>query len=108
MKFEKIVKNRVDKIEKILVEKGKEYAKENDRFHNFNEAARMEGSTPEKALWGMFLKHYVSVRDMVFQNRKFEIDQIDEKIGDAINYFILLEGLLKIKISEEKNEEKNK
>ncbi|RLB94056.1 MAG: hypothetical protein DRH26_02200 [Deltaproteobacteria bacterium] len=98
-KFNEIVKARLEKIEIILGEKAKEYAPKNDRFHNFNVAARISGTTPEKALYGMMLKHEVSVLDLIemAENEPDKLNEalIDEKIGDNIDYLILLEGLLK-------------
>ena len=97
--FDKIVNARLEKIKNILGAKAEEYASYDDRFHNFNVAGRMAGVTPEKALYGMMLKHEVSVIDLIemagTEPSKLNESLIDEKIGDNINYLILLEGLLK-------------
>ena len=100
MDFDKIVHERIDSILSTLTQKAKEYAKGGDRFHNFNIAARMLETTPEKALYGMMLKHMVSVLDLVNAVPDTEITEaiINEKIGDNINYLILLEGLLKERV----------
>ena len=92
--FNQVVENRVYKIKQTLIKKGREYSSEGNRFHNFDIAARMKGSTPEKALDGMLLKHIVSVDDMINNPHNVTVEMIDEKIGDVINYMILLEGLL--------------
>lgn len=92
--FNKVVEKRTEKISKTLLKKAGEYSKDTNRFHNFDVAARMRGITPELALDGMRLKHVVSVDDMVNNPDMVTVDMIDEKIGDAINYLILLEGLL--------------
>jgi hypothetical protein len=96
-KFDECVENRIARIRKVLTAKAEEYATEGNRFHNFDVAARILDCTPEQALRGMLLKHIVSVLDLI-QGAE-EVDQInaaviDEKIGDTINYLILLEGLL--------------
>ncbi len=57
-------------------------------------AAGFQGITPEKALWGMATKHLVSISDMVSQGRDYSEDVWDEKIGDAINYLILLRAMV--------------
>jgi len=97
--FNEIVELRLEKIKKILGEKAQEYASGGDRFHNFNVAGRIAGITPEKALYGMMLKHEVSVIDLIeladTDPGKLNEAIIDEKIGDFVNYLILLEGLLK-------------
>lgn len=90
--FSQIVESRIEKIRRILGAKGAEYAAEGDRFHNFHVAARVDDETPRKALWGMAKKHLVSVIDLV--NEHLDDDYADEKIGDMVNYLILLEGLI--------------
>jgi hypothetical protein len=94
--FDKIVQSRIGKIGKILSNKAKEYASWVDRLHNFKVAARITGETPEMALRGMLMKHIVSVFDIIEHCRTLTIRQIiiDEKLGDSINYLILLEALL--------------
>ena len=93
--FNKLVKNRCEKIHSVLASKAKEYAVDNNRFHNFDLAAAVNNTTPEKALWGMATKHLVSVIDIVNSPETVSLELIEEKIGDMINYLILLEGLLK-------------
>ena len=90
VEFDKIVDERIKKIKEVLQKKGDEYAT-GDRMHNFKRAGELLGCTPEKALLGFLVKHIISVIDLI--NGK-PLD-IDEKIGDCINYFILLEALLK-------------
>ena len=101
--FEAVLQSRLEKIKTVLGTKAKEYSSTNDRYHNFNVAGRMAGTTPEKALKGMMLKHEVSVLDLIewseSEPTKITEELIDEKIGDNINYLILLEGMLKQRIS---------
>ena len=95
--FEKIVKNRLKHCKKLLCSKGDEYARGDDRLHNFKKAAAMSHTTPEDALWGMWVKHLVSVKDMVDDPKRSSDRMIDEKISDLINYGLLLEAILKEK-----------
>ena len=92
------VSQRCSAIKNVLQAKAQEYASTTSRFHNFEVAARIANTTPEKALKGMMLKHEVSVMDLIewaeSSPQKLSIAIIDEKIGDNINYLILLEGLL--------------
>lgn len=97
-KFEQVVKNRIEKIKNILGNKAKEYASRIDRLHNFNEARKIfRCETKEYALLGMLNKHLVSVVDMIEKWEKYgilpSVSMVDEKIGDTINYSILLEAL---------------
>lgn len=99
--FNRVVERRVNLIRQILETKAAEYADPSDRFHNFNVAARIAATTPEKALMGMRLKHEVSVMDLVeCAHENLTVALIEEKIGDNINYLILLEGMLKTRITD--------
>jgi len=92
--FDEIVENRLAKCVKVLCNKANEYATGGDRLHNFKRAGTMLDITPEKALEGMLVKHLVSVQDLINVPEKATLGLIDEKIGDVLNYFLLLESLL--------------
>lgn len=101
-KFIQIVEERCEKIKKVLAHKAKEYAR-GDRLSNFKRAASFGKCTPEKALLGMLTKHLVATFDFVddLENGKvMPLEQWEEKIGDSINYLILLEGLIKERIND--------
>lgn len=98
-KFSEIVSARCAEIQTRLCRKAAEYAAGDDRLYNFKRAAEIGRTEPEKALWGMLLKHLVSIIDMV-EGRTLPAEYlIDEKIGDAIAYLCLLEAVLREKIS---------
>jgi hypothetical protein len=99
--FDSLVVERCEKIKKLLSSKGKEYASEDERLHNFKAASAATGRTWEQALWGIYMKHWVSVQDMVEGALKPTKELIDEKIGDSINYHILLEALMLERLTEE-------
>ncbi len=94
--FDKILSRRLDLTRTVLGSKAKEYAAGEDRLHNFHAAGRLLGTAPEAALLGFLTKHLVSVVDLVkalpgvVPPRAY----VDEKVGDCINYLILLEALL--------------
>ncbi len=92
--FNKILNARCKKMKSMLTTKADEYASSTDRLHNFKAAARMLDATPEVALEGMAMKHAVSVQDMVEHPDIITSELIDEKIGDCINYLVLLEALM--------------
>lgn len=104
--FDHIVNDRCILIKRTLVEKGKEYRRNNDPLHNFRIAAKVQNTTEEKALWGFAAKHYVSFLDIINdieQGNLPAIDVVDEKIGDLINYLILCEASIKEKIINKSN-----
>jgi len=92
-KFDKIVAIRLHKIEELLLRKSKEYAFNGDRLWNFKQAARFTGQSQQKALWGIAAKHFASVDDLVNKRLAPRREMIDEKIGDLINYLIILEAV---------------
>jgi len=95
--FNMIVDRRLVECRKILSRKAEEYAGDVDRLENFKRAGRLQRVEPETALLGMWAKHLVSVI-MMMEDVELEIipsqEYVDEKIGDLINYAILLEALL--------------
>jgi hypothetical protein len=93
------VRGRIRKIQELFFKKQKEYAPGSDKMHNFRTAARMLNTSMEDALRGMLMKHIVSVNDMIEKTQsnpeyKPEHELVSEKIGDIINYYILLEAML--------------
>ena len=100
-KFNEVISDRIQKCLDTLGVKANEYATD-DRLHNFKVAGEIQNCTPIKALGGMMCKHTVSVYDLIneFENgKKIPIDLWNEKIGDSINYLLLLTAL----IEESKN-----
>lgn len=91
--FNELLDNRIKNIIDTLKLKGSEYAFNSDRLHNFKVAAQISNQTPEKALWGMAMKHLVSVTDLIEERLENNRHNVNEKIGDLINYLILLEAL---------------
>jgi hypothetical protein len=92
----RIVEKRIQKIRDSLISKQGEYSRSEDAFHNFNTAGRILDVTPERALMGMAVKHFVSVLDMIESSgdKVHPAEYVSEKIGDLINYLILVEGML--------------
>lgn len=96
--FDKIVTERTQKIKDILASKAEEYASDTDRLHNFKAGAAMFQCTPERHCAYLMSKHLISIFDMV---RDIDMGilasraQWEEKLGDAINYLILLEALVR-------------
>lgn len=97
--FEDVINRRIELIKEILASKAEEYSTDTDRFQNFNEGASLTKQSPERTLWGYAAKHFVSILKMlddIDKNIPLKEEVVDEKLGDSINYLILLEGLMKI------------
>jgi hypothetical protein len=92
-RFSEVLDSRIEKIRTTLDSKSKEYSTAGDKLYNFVRAAEMSRTTVQSALWGMFAKHLVSVADLVEGSLTASPAMVNEKIGDAINYLILLEAV---------------
>ena len=95
--FNTIVGKRFDQCYKTLAEKGEEYSREGDRLWNFKRAGEKRRKTPAEALLDMKVKHDVSIDDIVDGMKRGvlpSLETVAEKIGDSINYLLLLEGLI--------------
>ena len=90
--FTEILSARIQSIIDTLGSKAKEYAI-GDRLYNFKRAAEISRTTPARALAGMWMKHVVSVIDLIEGSIEATEERVNEKIGDAINYLILLEAV---------------
>jgi len=101
-RFEAVVSARLEAIRELILVKGREYRRNGDVFHNFNAGGKMLGCTPERALLGFATKHFVSIVDLVNDldaGKVPEVGAVNEKLGDAMVYLVLLEGLFKERIN---------
>lgn len=112
-KFNSFAKNFVKQTTSVLYAKGKSYAlNRNDRLEHFKSAAEYLNTTPQEACLAQATKHFISIRDMVCARKpcsdketiEFSPEQWDEKIGDAINYLVLLRALIVDQNTEDKND----
>jgi len=90
--FKEIVEDTLTQAHNVLGVKAIEYVRNNDAMHNFNVGAKMTGQTREQVLYGMALKHHISISDIredISQGKLPTKVMVDEKFGDAINYLIL-------------------
>jgi hypothetical protein len=93
-----VVERRIELIKKVLASKGTEYGADKSAFHNFEQGIGISfHDTPQAIAWEYMCKHLQSVKDLVENNEKLgvvpEMSLVEEKIGDAINYLILIEGM---------------
>ena len=93
-RFNEIAKEQLDRLEKLLIKKGNEYALTDDRLVNFKEGAAISHWPPEKVLFGYMLKHLTSLTTMINSDEKFTRDLWQEKLGDIMAYCILLLAVL--------------
>ena len=95
--FTRIFQYAVAQMGSVLLAKNKEYARDQDKLHNFHRAAAYMGCSPEKAAHVFQAKHVVSLADMVDDLERGIDHPMNvwlEKTVDEINYSILLFALL--------------
>lgn len=107
--FERVVEDTLDMCKAVLTRKSGEYSSSEDKLHNFDKAKDlMRCKTKEFALLGMLNKHLVSVIDMIVKYEQEEIlpsaKLVNEKIGDSINYFVLLKACFMEDIYNKEND----
>lgn len=99
--FDAIVANRFATCKKVLGSKTGQYASKKDRLHNFKLGALLIRQTPAQYAMELATKHIVAVSDKLVNNEVMTDAFVTEKIGDIINYMLLIEA-----INQEKLEKK--
>ena len=75
----------------ILLQRNGNYAKgSDDALHNFTAGASIAGCTPAQAAWGYVTKHLVALRDKIQRNDFSNVDDLEEKCCDIINYTAII------------------
>jgi hypothetical protein len=101
--FNNIFQDTIMELERLVSLKGKQYANEHNRLHNFDSAGHIDNESPIKACKGMWKKQLVSLLDAInteddYRSRPGNIpvwDQTrcDEVINDLLVYLILTKAL---------------
>lgn len=88
-----VISDILHNVSETMLVKAKEYARGDDRLHNFNKASLLSGKTREECLNGFRLKHIISSKDIINDINNNQdipsIDLVNEKYTDIINYYIL-------------------
>jgi hypothetical protein len=97
---EEVVQRRVQLIKDVLETKNSEYADKDDVFKAFTEALPLSfHDTKQAVAWEFMVKHLQSIKMIIEARAKTgkipDQKVLEEKIGDAINYLILIEGMFK-------------
>ena len=82
----------IERLKTLLLIKGKEYRRNNDPYHNFNEGAKLMNVRPMTVLNFFRLKHVISIADLQkdFEDKKHvSVDQINEKYYDILVYTLI-------------------
>lgn len=92
--FQTILDDTLEWCRGVLGTKAGEYASEGDRLRNFKQVAHLESKTQAQAVTGLMSKPITSLFDWVAEDQDRTMEEWDEKIGDSINYLVLLKAVL--------------
>jgi hypothetical protein len=95
--FDILVNKRLAECKKVLAAKTDTYASEEDRLHNFKLGAILVRQTPAQYALELATKHIVAIADKIVNKEVMTPAFVTEKIGDTINYMLLIEALNKEK-----------
>ena len=82
----------IERLKTLLLIKGKEYRRNNDPYHNFNEGAKRLNVRPMTVLDFFRLKHVISIADLQkdFEDKKHVREaQINEKYDNILVYTLI-------------------
>ena len=108
--FDKVIDSTLNQITNTLLVKGKEYRRNGNPFHNFEEGARKENKTREEVLHGFALKHEISISDMRNDLSKGimpKVEQVNEKFNDLIIYLLIEKASILDKLQLKNTENEN-
>jgi hypothetical protein len=91
-RFEQVVNETLDQIKETLIQKGREYRRDNNPFHNFEEGSKQTGLIREKVLDGFLLKHEISIKDITNDLTKGILPTrniVEEKFNDNLIYLLI-------------------
>jgi len=97
-KFKSLLQHIYRRTDETFDIKRDEYANDVDVFKSLkNGTAFSFQSEPEQVAWNYLAKHLESIQSILSKlpDEEPSVELINEKLGDAINYLIIIEGLLR-------------
>ena len=116
MAFDDFYKELIEREKAVMLNKAEDYAKEGNRWANFEEIAALTGKTREDIALTYLLKHIQSITKAVIEGnvewawvKSTGGEGLKQRVVDARNYLALLAGMLKENTEKEakKNDGKN-
>lgn len=95
--FEERINATLVQLGQLLVEKGREYRRNNNPFHNFERGAELTELKRLEVLDGFRLKHLISIEDM---RKDLDIgispdpNKVHEKYNDVLVYFLIEKAMM--------------
>lgn len=104
--FEREINKTLIELETLLIEKGKEYRRKNNPYHNFERGHEVTGQLREEVLQGFLLKHLISAEDMrqdLHAGILPTVAKVSEKYNDILVYFLIEKAMMLDRIAECEN-----
>lgn len=95
--FDSVVSKTLIDIRDLLITKGKEYRRNGNVYHNFEQGAAMTGISREKVLDGFLLKHEISINDMTNDLESGILptrEKVEEKFNDNLIYLLIKKAMI--------------
>ena len=95
--FDSVVSKTLIDIRELLITKGKEYRRNGNVYHNFEQGAAMTGTSREKVLDGFLLKHEISINDMTNDLESGILptrEKVEEKFNDNLIYLLIKKAMI--------------
>ena len=95
--FDSVVSKTLIDIRDLLITKGKEYRRNGNVYHNFEQGAAMTGMSREKVLDGFLLKHEISINDMTNDLESGILptrEKVEEKFNDNLIYLLIKKAMI--------------
>jgi hypothetical protein len=100
--FDDVITKTLEDLKEILTIKGKEYRRNGNVYHNFDEGSAIKGISREKVLDGFLLKHEISISDMtndldvgILPTR----EKVEEKFNDNLIYLLIKKAMILSRIN---------
>lgn len=88
------MEKQFERCKELLEKKGHDYTDGIDRYFNFTSIAKHLDVSPFQVWSIYFLKHIYAITTFCARGR-VESEPLEDRITDAINYLLLLKGMLK-------------
>jgi hypothetical protein len=111
-KFIEESQKRMQKCLEVFERKYVEYSKHNgntddDYFYAFKSIGNLLKENPEKVAFMYMMKHFQSFIDIIYHNHNVSEEVFDEKVGDLLNYILIINGIKKEQYAKLKNNSYN-
>ena len=96
-RFQEVVDSQIKLCKQVLDSRAESYSADDDRLHNFKQAAYLNVVLPEDSLFGMVSKQIVALSDEIHLadcREDISVLRSTEYITDIINYMLLLKALI--------------